>query len=113
MRRAKMAHARICRSGPDCLGDVRPPDGRRFLAYRANQRGFQRNTGCDVGFGENFMKFDNLPAADTYVIEFTLDVLLSHFENEWVQVREEAHSRPHLPQPDDEPPSETAAERTM
>ncbi|HZF38016.1 MAG TPA: hypothetical protein VE715_04285 [Blastocatellia bacterium] len=30
------------------------------------------NTGCDVD-SANFVKFDNLPAADTYVIEFTLD----------------------------------------
>jgi hypothetical protein len=30
------------------------------------------NTGCDIDSG-NFVKFDNLPPADTYVIEFTLD----------------------------------------
>jgi hypothetical protein len=30
------------------------------------------NTGCDVD-SANFVKFDNLPAADIYVIEFTLD----------------------------------------
>ena len=30
------------------------------------------NTGCDVA-SANFVKFDNLPAADIYVIEFTLD----------------------------------------
>ena len=30
------------------------------------------NTGCDVD-STNFVKFDNLPAAATYVIEFTLD----------------------------------------
>jgi hypothetical protein len=30
------------------------------------------NTGCDVG-SPNFVKFDNLPSADTHVIEFTLD----------------------------------------
>jgi hypothetical protein len=30
------------------------------------------NTGCDVD-SSNFVKFDNLPAANTYVIEFTLD----------------------------------------
>jgi hypothetical protein len=30
------------------------------------------HTGCDVS-SANFVKFDNLPAADTYVIEFTLD----------------------------------------
>ncbi|HEU0176309.1 MAG TPA: hypothetical protein VFV58_18755 [Blastocatellia bacterium] len=30
------------------------------------------NTGCDVD-SANFVKFDNLPSADTYVIEFTLD----------------------------------------
>lgn len=29
-------------------------------------------TGCDVDSG-NFVKFDNLPAADEYVLEFTLD----------------------------------------
>jgi hypothetical protein len=30
------------------------------------------DTGCDLD-SANFVKFDNLPAADTYVIEFTLD----------------------------------------
>jgi hypothetical protein len=30
------------------------------------------NTGCDVD-SANFVKFDDLPSADTYVIEFTLD----------------------------------------
>src|SRR5262249_41604710 len=30
------------------------------------------NTGCDVG-SANFVKFDDLPGADAYVIEFTLD----------------------------------------
>ena len=29
-------------------------------------------TGCDVA-SQNFVKFDNLPAADTHVVEFTLD----------------------------------------
>src|SRR5262249_46952547 len=30
------------------------------------------NTGCNID-SANFVKFDNLPSADTYVIEFTLD----------------------------------------
>jgi hypothetical protein len=29
-------------------------------------------TGCDMG-SQNFVKFDNLPAADTHVVEFTMD----------------------------------------
>jgi hypothetical protein len=44
-------------NGVDWFGQVEASEGR---------------TGCDVD-SSNFVKFDNLPAADAYVIEFTLD----------------------------------------
>jgi hypothetical protein len=43
--------------GVDWLGQIETSEG---------------NTGCDAG-SPNFVKFDNLPSADTHVIEFTLD----------------------------------------
>src|SRR5215813_9338009 len=44
-------------NGVDWMGQIKASEG---------------NTGCDVD-SANFVKFDNLPSADTYVIEFTLD----------------------------------------
>jgi hypothetical protein len=44
-------------------------DGVDWLSQIETSEG---NTGCDVG-SPNFVKFDNLPGADTHVIEFTLD----------------------------------------
>lgn len=51
-------------------------NGVEWLGRIASSEG---NTGCDVGSG-NFVKFDNLPAADTYVIEFTLDDIFPQVE---------------------------------
>src|SRR5215475_7498288 len=44
-------------NGVDWMGEIKASEG---------------NTGCNVD-STNFVKFDNLPSADTQVIEFTLD----------------------------------------
>lgn len=61
----------------------------------ANLENSEGNTGCDVAsVTSNFVKFDDLPDASTYVITFTLNTLYGNFMSTtaWIKAGTSCHA---------------------